>query len=135
MFRHALQNPFCGIEVRYHTCHLLGILLRCVFSLYVVNAVRPANKALYMGRQIRLGLSIVLNLSPKYGPGNKAWLIYISQALYIYIYIWSYRLGWVEISTWRRWAGLAYKSAIDDPPPISTAIGLYDRHLITSQFY
>ena len=28
----------------------------------------------------------------------------------------SYRLGWVEISTWRRWAGLSYKSVTGDPP-------------------
>ena len=29
---------------------------------------------------------------------------------------WSYRLGWVEISTWKRWTGLAYRSATGDPP-------------------
>ena len=27
----------------------------------------------------------------------------------------DYRLGWVEISTWRKWAGLADKSATGDP--------------------
>ena len=28
----------------------------------------------------------------------------------------SYRMGWVEIITWRRWAGLVYKSATGDLP-------------------
>ena len=27
----------------------------------------------------------------------------------------SYQVGWVEINTWRRWAGLAYKSTTGEP--------------------
>ena len=33
----------------------------------------------------------------------------------LFLYGWSYRLGWVEISMWKRWAGLAYKSARGNP--------------------
>ena len=34
----------------------------------------------------------------------------------LFLYVWSYRLGWVEISTWRRWTGLVYQRATGDPP-------------------
>ena len=38
-----------------------------------------------------------------------------SVGIQLFLYVWSYRLGWVEISTWRRWVGLAHKSATGDP--------------------
>ena len=47
------------------------------------------------------------------------------------LYVWSYRLGWVEISTWRRWAGLVYKSDTGDPPFLMRVIV---RYLIINQF-
>ena len=39
-----------------------------------------------------------------------------------------------RISTWRRWAGLAYKKATGDPPFLVPSFGMIARHLITSQF-
>ena len=61
----------------------------------------------------------------------------------LFLYVWSYRLGWVEISTWRRWAGLAYKSATGDPPfaiwsPVNFNEGSLDgnsKHCLKYQFF
>ena len=34
----------------------------------------------------------------------------------LFLYVWSYLPGWVEISTWGRWAGLGYKRDTWHPP-------------------
>ena len=43
-------------------------------------------------------------------------ILFLCSESYFYIFGTIEVLGWVDISTWRRWAGLGYQSATGDPP-------------------